>query len=116
MTRALTVLVAVAALGVAVVALTRHTSSSTAAEGVTVAGTSLRPGVIELTLRTAAAPARIAQVIVNDAYVDFRARRARESTVIAIDYPWIRGESYEIEILTSRGIVEDEIERAGENA
>ena len=51
--------------------------------------------------------ARLAQVIVNDAYVDFNATRrslppAARSTV-AVSYPWIRGESYEIELLLSSG-------------
>ena len=124
MIRLATLLLAVAALVAGVAALLEHRSSPASAgaqddSGLTVARTVLRPGHIELALHNGGSTsARIAQVIVNDAYVDFRARRARiggrQSGWIAIDYPWVRGESYEIEVLTSLGIVEGEIERAGE--
>jgi hypothetical protein len=53
------------------------------------------------------AAARVAQVILNDAFVDFRASRlalapGAEET-ITVSYPWIHGESYEIELMTSTG-------------
>ena len=50
---------------------------------------------------------RIAQVIVNDGYVDFNATRRSllpdEAGTVAVDYPWIERESYEIEVLLSTG-------------
>jgi zinc transporter, ZIP family len=68
----------------------------------------LRPGTIALHLvNESEDAARVAQVIVNDAYVDFHAARrtlAPEDTgTVAVSYPWIEGESYEIELLLSTG-------------
>jgi hypothetical protein len=68
----------------------------------------LRPGTIALHLvNRSGNTARLAQVIVNDAYVDFTApRRALspdEAATVAVAYPWIEGESYEIELLLSTG-------------
>jgi len=75
----------------------------------------LQPGRIVLTLESHADHVvAISQAIVNDAYVDFDAG-APGAAEIAIDYPWIEGESYEIELLTSTGAsVDFEIEDAGE--
>jgi hypothetical protein len=78
----------------------------------------LRPGTIALVLMNGTEEvARVAQVIVNDAYVDFRASqravRPDDAERILISYPWITGESYEIELLlSSGGAVEYEIEEA----
>jgi hypothetical protein len=78
----------------------------------------LRPGTIVLVLMNPTEEtARVAQVIVNDAYVDFRASqrsvRPDDAARIAISYPWISGESYEIELLMSPGgAIEYEIEEA----
>jgi ZIP family zinc transporter len=70
---------------------------------VTVDHATLRPGEIVLTLTSRSDEVvLIAQTIVNDAYVDFEAGLPGGADV-AIDYPWIEGESYEIELLTSTG-------------
>jgi zinc transporter ZupT len=70
--------------------------------------TVLRPGEIELTVRNDGPdPVDIAQVSVNDAYVDFSAASKEVgrlgSTEIDVPYPWIEGEGYEIFLLTSTG-------------
>ena len=52
---------------------------------------------------------RIAQVTVDDAFVGFSAKRLalapRGRTQLEIDYSWIRGEPYEIGVLTSTGAI-----------
>jgi zinc transporter, ZIP family len=68
----------------------------------------LRPGTIALYLVNGSEDtARVAQVIVNDAYVDFNATRRSlapdDRGTVAVTYPWIEGESYEIELLLSTG-------------
>ena len=77
-------------------------------EELVVERTVLRPGQIELFVRNDGPDAvRVAQVIVNDAYVDFaitddmvgRLAGAR----LTIAYPWVEGEAYEIALLTSLG-------------
>jgi zinc transporter, ZIP family len=79
----------------------------------------LRPGAIVLVLANGSGePARVAQVIVSDAYVNFTASRrtVRPDDVerITISYPWVPGESYDIELLLSSGdAVEYEVEDAG---
>jgi hypothetical protein len=80
----------------------------------TVDHATLLPGAIVLTLESHSDEVvAIAQVIVNDAYVNFKAGTPGAADV-AIDYPWIEGESYEIELLTSTGAsVDYEIEDAG---
>lgn len=84
---------------------------------VTVSHAALQPGRIVLTLDSRADHVvSIAQAIVNDAYVNFVAG-APGSDDLAIDYPWIEGQSYEIELLTSTGSsVDFEIEDAGESS
>jgi zinc transporter, ZIP family len=80
---------------------------------VTVDHATLRPGEIVLTLESHSDHVvTVAQAIVNDAYVNFEAGTPGAAD-IAIDYPWIEGESYEIELLTSKGAsVDYEIEEA----
>ena len=55
--------------------------------------------------------ARVAQVIVNDAFVDFRQSqrelRSGDAERITVSYPWIRGESYDVELMTSTGATVD---------
>ncbi|MGB0972265.1 MAG: ZIP family metal transporter, partial [Mycobacterium sp.] len=87
-------------------------------EEVAVERTVLTPGVIELTVRnTGPDPVTIAQVFVNDAYVDFSGAdepitRLRSQT-IDLDYPWIGGQPYLVSMLTSTGlIIEHEITAA----
>ncbi len=85
------------------------------AEELVVERTVLRPGEIELTVRNDGPdPVRIAQVAVNDAYVNFRADRQEVGRLgaerLTVDYPWIEGEAYEISLLTSAGgTIEHEI-------
>jgi len=68
----------------------------------------LRPGSIALVVKNGSdAVARVAQVILNDAFVDFRASHLAlapgAAETITVSYPWIRGEAYEIELMTSTG-------------
>ena len=68
----------------------------------------LRPGQIKLVVQNSGEEAaRIAQVILNDAFVDFRPRRRTlapgDAETIVVPYPWIRGESYDIELMTGSG-------------
>jgi hypothetical protein len=74
----------------------------------TVEQATLRPGTIALDLvNESQETARVAQVIVNDAYVDFNATRRSlapdDRGTVAVSYAWIEGESYEIELLLSTG-------------
>lgn len=81
-------------------------------EELAVERTVLKPGSIELTLRNTGPDAvSIAQVSVNDAFVDFR-RSAAEigrlaSGTITLDYPWQDGSPYAIGLMTSTGAVID---------
>ena len=100
------VAVVVAAVAVALAVPWRH---GAAQEGdVSVTQATLRPGSIALVVENGSdAVARVAQVILNDAFVDFRSSRlalapGAEET-ITVSYPWIHGESYEIELMTSTG-------------
>lgn len=78
-------------------------------EELAVERTVLRPGEIELTLRNDGPdPVEVAQVAVNDAYAPFAAAGGREigrlgSTTLRVEYPWVKGEAYEIFVLTSSG-------------
>ena len=78
----------------------------------------LRSGSIALVVANGSeADARIAQVIVNDAFVDFRASRRAvprgDTERILVSYPWIRGESYDVRLMTASGAtVEYQIEDA----
>jgi hypothetical protein len=107
------VLVAVAVL----VALRPWHAGASSGE-VRVEQATLRPGAIVLVLANGSPEiARIAQVILNDAFVDFRASQRRlrpgDAERITVLYPWVPGEAYEIELLTSNGAtVEYEIEEA----
>ena len=70
----------------------------------------LLPGVIELTVRnTGPDPVQVAQVFVNDAFVDVTGgtepvRRLRTATV-RLDYPWQDGQPYLVSLMTSTGVV-----------
>jgi ZIP family zinc transporter len=84
-------------------------------EQLAVERTVLTPGTIELTLRnTGPDPVQVAQVFVNDAYVD--AVGATEpigrlaSDTLRLDYPWHDGQPYLISLVTSSGaVIEHEI-------
>ena len=70
--------------------------------------TVLSPGEIELTVRNDGPDAvRVAQVTVNDSFVDFRGESEEigrlRAEKLTIAYPWVEGEAYEISLLTSTG-------------
>src|SRR5687767_248856 len=78
------------------------------AEELAIERTKLVPGAIELTVRNDGPDAvTVAQVFVNDAYVDFAGgdepigRLASET--LRVTYPWNEGEAYEVAMLTSTG-------------
>ena len=80
----------------------------------------LTPGRIDLTLRnTGPDPVRVAQVFVNDAYVNFQGADGPigrlGSATVELDYPWQEGQPYLISMVTSTGVViEHEIPAAVE--
>ncbi len=90
------------------------------AEELAVERTVLRPGEIDLTIRnTGPDPVQIAQVFVNDAYVDYSTDKqevGRLSTQdLTLDYPWQEGSPYVVTMLTATGVtIEHEIEAAVE--
>jgi ZIP family zinc transporter len=107
-----------------VVALTRPSSYTAppgaAAEGeLAVLHATLGPGRVLLAVRNRTEEAvRIAQVIVNDGFVDFRGGHASiapgATGRVVVPYPWLAGESYEFELLASNGAAIDyELEDAG---
>ncbi len=78
------------------------------AEEIAVERTVLRPGEIELTVRNAGPdPVTVAQMFVNDAYVDYTAtgnqigRRATET--FTLDYPWQEGSPYLVTLVSETG-------------
>ena len=87
-------------------------------EQVAVERTVLTPGTIALTLRnTGPDPVQVAQVFVNDAYVDVRGgarplgRLGTET--LRLDYPWQEGQPYLVSLVTSSGaVIEHEIDAA----
>jgi zinc transporter, ZIP family len=97
-----------------------RTADTTEEPGLSVQRSMLHPGMIMLFARNDAARAvRVAQVLVNDAFVNFHARRLivapQREAEVDVYYPWVEGESYEIGLLTASGsIVEYELEDAGE--
>jgi hypothetical protein len=78
----------------------------------------LRPGEISLVLTNESEEsAQVAQVILNDAFVDFHQTRSElkpgAAERITISYPWISGENYDVRLMTASGAtVEYEIEEA----
>jgi ZIP family zinc transporter len=50
---------------------------------------------------------RVAQVILNDAFVDFRQSRREvasgDAERITVSYPWVPGESYDVQLMTRTG-------------
>jgi hypothetical protein len=78
----------------------------------------LEPGAITLVARNGGEEAaRVAQVIVNDAFVDFdssaNAIPPGDIEAFVVPYHWIAGESYEIRLMLSTGhTVDFEIEDA----
>ncbi|MEV6324962.1 ZIP family metal transporter [Nocardia sp. NPDC051787] len=89
-------------------------------ETVAVEKTVLRPGEIALTVRnTGPDPVTVAQVFVNDAYVDLRGGEApitrMDTVTLTLRYPWVEGQPYKVSMLTSTGLViEHDVEVAVE--
>ncbi len=89
-----------------------------AIEQLAVERSELTPGTIALTVRnTGPDPVQVAQVFVNDAYVDVTGgstpiRRLGTET-LELDYPWHDGQPYLVSLVTSSGVVlEHQIEAA----
>jgi len=87
-------------------------------EDLAVERTVLTPGAIELTVRNPGPdPVQVAQVFVNDAYVDFTGAtepiERLGSETLGLDYPWQDGQPYVVSLLTSSGaVIEHEIPAA----
>ncbi|WP_171050146.1 ZIP family metal transporter [Nocardia cyriacigeorgica] len=87
-------------------------------EQIAVEQTVLEPGEIALTVRnTGPDPVTIAQVFVNDVFVDVRGGEAPidrlRSATLVLNYPWVEGQPYKVSMLTSTGLViEHDIEAA----
>jgi zinc transporter ZupT len=78
------------------------------AEELAVERTTLRPGVIELTVRNDGPdPVAISQAVVNDAFTQFTGAERPighlATAKVRIQQPWIEGEAYEIALITSAG-------------
>jgi zinc transporter, ZIP family len=93
----------------AVIAYARpwHDAAAPARE-VTVEQAILRPGAIVLVVvNNSGETARVAQVILNDAFVDFRQSQREvapgDAERITVSYPWIPGESYDVRLMTPTG-------------
>jgi len=84
-------------------------------EQLAVERTVLTPGTLALTLRnTGPDPVQVAQVFVNDAYVDVaggtRPIGRLGTGTLRLDYPWQEGQPYLVSLVTSTGaVVEHEI-------
>ena len=79
-------------------------------EELAVERTVLLPGAIELLVRnTGPDPVQVAQVFVNDAYVEFTGPTEPigrlSSQTLTLSYPWITGQPYTVSMLTSTGLV-----------
>ena len=77
-------------------------------EELVVERTVLKPGTIELTVRNDGPDAvRIAQAMVNDAFVPFTGAEQPvgrlEAETIRLSQPWLEGEAYSVALLTSTG-------------
>ncbi len=78
------------------------------ARDVKVKQATLQPGTIVLVVvNNSQETARVAQVILNDAFVDFRQSQTSvapgAAERITVSYPWIPGESYDFELMTVTG-------------
>ncbi|HEY5858443.1 MAG TPA: ZIP family metal transporter [Aldersonia sp.] len=81
-----------------------------AVEALAVENTQFSPGTIELTVRnTGPDDVQVAQVFVNDAFVDVTGGEApirpMDSETLRLDYPWQDGQPYLVSMLTSTGLV-----------
>jgi hypothetical protein len=93
-------------------------SANTGSGEAAVQQATLRPGEISLVLTNdSEESARVAQIILNDAFVDFHQNHSEvkpgAAERITISYPWISGENYDVRLMTASGAtVEYEIEEA----
>jgi zinc transporter ZupT len=89
-------------------------------EDIAVERTELRPGEIDLTVRNSGPdPVAVAQVFVNDSYVDFSSDAGEigrlGSQKLTLDYPWQEGSPLLVTMLTATGAtVEHQVEVAVE--
>jgi hypothetical protein len=89
-----------------------------AAREVSVERATLRPGaIVHVVVNNSEETARVAQVILNDAFVDFdQSRRRLEpggAERITVWYPWIASEAYDVQLMTATGAtIAYEIEEA----
>jgi zinc transporter ZupT len=79
-------------------------------EELAVERTVLEPGSIEVTVRnTGPDPVQVAQVFVNDAYVDVRGESGQIGRLgtqrLTLDYPWQEGSPYLVSMVTATGVV-----------
>jgi zinc transporter, ZIP family len=92
--------------------------AAAAAHEVIVEQATLRPGAIVLSVvNNSEETAHVAQVIFNDAFVDFHQSRRLlapgETERITVSYPWVLGESYDVQLMTRTGAtIAYEIEEA----
>ena len=92
----------------AVIAYARPWHDARHAHEVTIEQATLRPGAIVLVVvNNSEDTARVAQVILNDAFVDFQQSRPSlapgEVQRITVSYPWVAGESYDVQLMTRTG-------------
>jgi zinc transporter, ZIP family len=78
------------------------------AREVTVETATLQTGAIVLVaVNNSKESVRVAQIILNDAFVDFRQSQdvlaPGAADRITVSYPWITGESYDLELMTATG-------------
>ena len=91
--------------------LDRLSAAAPPVEEISVESVKLTPGVISLSLRTdGSEPVAIKQVQVDGAYRTFAASPEIPATRLSqvqlnIPYPWIRGESHRIALITETGVV-----------
>src|SRR5256886_15750214 len=92
----------------AVIAYARPWHDAAPPRDVKVKQATLQPGTIVLVVvNNSQETARVAQVILNDAFVDFRQSQTSvapgAAERISVSYPWIPGESYDFELMTVTG-------------
>jgi ZIP family zinc transporter len=90
--------------------------TAAAAREVNVEQATLRAGAIVLSVvNNSEETARVAQVILNDAFVDFHQSRGvlAPGETERVSYPWVLGESYDVQLMTRTGAtIAYEIEEA----
>jgi zinc transporter, ZIP family len=106
------------AAAVAALAFVAAGCGGTGEGGLAVTQSTLQPGAITLVVRNDSEDtAHVSQVILNDAFVDFNASARTippgDVEALVVLYDWIRGENYDIRLMTSNGqTVDYEIEEA----